>query len=222
VLGYERESEGEGELAHAERNSLHVSQGTCVVKGCVPKKVMFNAATLMDTLRDAPGYGVTATLQEFSWQRLKERRDANVARLTGIYAANLAKSNVEHVVGRAVFENPHTVRVGETLYTAPHIVIATGGFPTPLQIPGGEHSISSDGFFELEALPTKVAVVGAGYIAVEIAGILRAMGSEVDLFIRHDEVTYVFDRHAMGSQLTGGPHTDSFCARLTRPSASIL
>ena len=114
-------------------------------------------------------------------------------RLTGIYEANLAKSGIELIRGKAVFEDASTVVVAGARFTAPHILIASGGAPSIPDVPGKELGIDSDGFFALEALPRKVAIVGAGYIAVELAGILRALGAEVHLLIRHDELLRSFD-----------------------------
>lgn len=161
---------------------------------------MYNAASMMEMLHDAPGYGITAPVQAFDWKLLKTKRDAYVARLVAIYDGNIAKWNIAKISGHAAFEGPSTVVVNGERYTAPHIVVAVGGAPTMPPIPGIEHAINSDGFFDLEALPKKAAIVGAGYIAVELAGILRALGTEVHLLLRHDELLRSFD-HSVRAQL---------------------
>ncbi|XP_065183328.1 glutathione reductase, mitochondrial-like [Sycon ciliatum] len=192
--------------------------GTCVNVGCVPKKVMFNAAKHAEFLHDHAGYGFTVGEHSFSWNTLKTKRDAYIKRLNGIYETNVVKDKVDTFMAKAQFVSGHsepTVEADGKLYTAPHICIATGGRPMVPDIPGAEHGITSDGFFELETQPKKVAVVGAGYIAVELAGIFGALGSEVDLFIRKEKVLRVFDdmlSEALMTELPRGgvavhPHT---------------
>jgi len=117
---------------------------------------------------------------------LKAKRDAYVKRLNGIYASNLEKSGITEIKGDAVFVGPKEVKVGDETYTAENVLIAVGGTPTLPDIPGIEMAITSDGFFDLEAIPKRVAVVGSGYIAIELAGILNLLGADVDLFIRGD------------------------------------
>lgn len=133
------------------------------------------------------------TSDGFSWRTLKDKRDAYVARLNGIYARNLDKDGVELIRGVAKFTGNREVTVDDTKYVADHVCIATGGHPILLDVPGKEHMITSDGFFELTDLPKKVVVVGSGYIAVELAGILHGLGSEVTLVIRYDKVLRKFD-----------------------------
>ncbi|KAK3776325.1 hypothetical protein RRG08_039911 [Elysia crispata] len=167
--------------------------GTCVNVGCVPKKVMFNTARHAELLHDHKGYGFDVEVKGFDWGRIKQTRDAYIKRLNGIYEANLEKSNVEKIVGHAKFTQDKCVEVAGQKYAADHIMIATGGRPFIPPIPGAEHGISSDGFFELEELPKKVVVVGAGYIAVELAGIFGALGADTSLLIRYDQVLRNFD-----------------------------
>eukprot|EP00055_Hartaetosiga_balthica_P003217 m.6956 g.6956 ORF g.6956 m.6956 type:complete len:485 (-) comp2680_c0_seq1:64-1518(-) len=167
--------------------------GTCVNVGCVPKKVMWYAATMNEMIHDAPGYGFNVENKGLDWGLLKTKRDAYIKRLNGIYDTNLANANIEKIEGKAVFVDSKTVEVNGQLYTADKIVIATGGYPSVPQIPGGEHAITSDGFFDLEELPKKALVVGAGYIAVEMAGILQSLGSDVTLSIRYEEFLRDFD-----------------------------
>jgi len=167
--------------------------GTCVNVGCVPKKVMWNAASLAHGFRDAREYGFDAGAPGHDWAELKARRDEYVSRLNGIYARNLAGKNIELVEAKACFEGPHTVRAGERLLTAPQIFVATGGRPSVPDVPGAGLGITSDGFFELEQCPSRVAVAGSGYIAVELAGMLCALGAEVSLITRYDSVLRSFD-----------------------------
>ena len=130
----------------------------------------------------------------FSFFRdLKVKRDAYIQRLNGIYLNNLSKSKVELIRGEGTFVDKNLVAVGDDVYSADHILIAVGGYPTWPSIPGAEHGISSDGFFELETLPKKAVVVGAGYIAVEMAGIFKSLGSDVTQILRKDKALRSFD-----------------------------
>ncbi|KAI9176096.1 Glutathione reductase [Blastocladiella emersonii ATCC 22665] len=231
--------------------------GTCVIRGCVPKKVTFNLAHMFDVLReDARRYGLrtaapTATTEggDFSYKRFKEMRDAYVTRLNGIYHANLNKDSVTHIGGFGRFkaggaaseEGPITLeildkngQVQEEIEAA-KVLIATGGRPfVPPSIPGAaEHSITSDGFFELTYVPKKIVVVGTGYIGVELAGMLHALGSHVHLVSRSDTILRTFDHsiqgflrdamaksgvdmvynsHVTGIQAGGEPHGEKFHA----------
>jgi glutathione reductase (NADPH) len=167
--------------------------GTCVNVGCVPKKVMWNAAQLAHALDDAAEYGFDVTGGQLDWPRLKRGRDAYVLRLNGIYERNLANRKVELLRGRATLAAPHTLQIGERRMTARHVVIATGGRPHLPPIPGAELGLTSDGFFALEAQPRRVAIVGSGYIAVELAGVFLALGSATTLVIRTQQVLRHFD-----------------------------
>lgn len=194
---------GSGGLACAQRAADYGARvallepgplgGTCVNVGCVPKKVMFYAASLADGIRDAAGYGFEVELRGHDWGALKQARDAYIARLNGIYAANLARRNVTHVPALARFADAHTVIAGDDLLTAPHVVVATGGRPVLPAIPGAEHGITSDGFFGLARRPESIAIVGSGYVAMELAGVFAALGTRVTSVIRHDHVLRSFD-----------------------------
>ncbi|KAE8285664.1 Glutathione reductase, mitochondrial [Larimichthys crocea] len=199
---------GSGGLAGARRASelgaktavieSHKLGGTCVNVGCVPKKVMWNAATHAEYLHDHSDYGFDVENVHFSWKTLKAKRDAYVSRLNHIYRNNLDKAKIQTIEGSARFTNDPepTVEVNGRKYTAPHILIATGGQPSVIgetEIPGASLGITSDGFFELETLPKRSVVVGAGYIAVEMAGILSTLGSETSLIIRQTGVLRNFD-----------------------------
>ncbi|KAJ3020918.1 Glutathione reductase [Thoreauomyces humboldtii] len=169
--------------------------GTCVNVGCVPKKIMWTAASFADAIGELKGYGFDASIRSpFDWKAVKEKRDAYIVRLNGIYERNLEKEKVEKIRGLAKFVSPHTVEVDGVQYEGKHVLIATGSYAWIPEIPGAqEHGLTSDGFFELDYLPKKVALVGGGYIAVELAGIFMALGSDVTLFIRHDEFLRDFD-----------------------------
>jgi glutathione reductase (NADPH) len=167
--------------------------GTCVNVGCVPKKIMWNAASVHHGLERAAGYGIKLGEHSFQWSGLKQARDAYILRLNQRYDVGLADNRVDVIHGQGVFVDAHTVVVDGKHYTADHIVLATGGRPSVPQIPGAELGITSDGFFDLETQPQRVAIVGAGYIAVELAGVLNALGSEVSLLLRREHVLDSFD-----------------------------
>jgi glutathione reductase (NADPH) len=176
--------------------------GTCVNVGCVPKKIMWNAGELGHALADAGDYGFEITVGRHHWGRLKAARDAYIERLNGIYARNLERRSVELVRGFARLESAQSVRVGERLISAQTIVVATGGRPMIPQLPGATLGITSDGFFELPARPERVAIVGAGYIAAELSGILAALGSRTTVVLRHECFVRSFDRMLGESLLT--------------------
>jgi len=169
--------------------------GTCVNVGCVPKKVMFNTAFIKETIDMSKEYGFDVDYKGHDWPTLKKKRDAYIKRLNGIYAKNLEKSDILEVKGYAKFVegDPHTVEVNGKTYSGKHILIATGGHPSIPDVPGADLGIDSDGFFELEDVPKKTVVVGAGYIAVELSAILGTLGSDVSLVARHDKVLRNFD-----------------------------
>jgi glutathione reductase (NADPH) len=187
---------GSGGLASAQRAAEYGAKaaviesgrlgGTCVNVGCVPKKIMWNAASIANALTDAGDYGFAVSVGDHNWSALKQKRDAYVVRLNGIYARNLAAKGVTHIQGTGHFLDPHTVSVNGARFTAPHIIIATGGVATVPPLPGATLGITSDGFFELERLPRRVAVVGSGYVACELGGTLRELGSEVEFLIRKE------------------------------------
>lgn len=168
--------------------------GTCVNVGCVPKKVMWHAAQIREAIElYGPDYGFDTTLNRFDWDKLVASRSAYIDRIHASYDNVLGKNKVDVIKGFARFVDAHTVEVnGETL-TADHILIATGGRPVHPSIPGAEYGIDSDGFFELPALPKRVAIVGAGYIAVELAGVINGLGAEAHLFVRKHAPLRSFD-----------------------------
>ncbi|MDS4059239.1 MAG: glutathione-disulfide reductase, partial [Candidatus Contendobacter sp.] len=160
---------------------------------CVPKKVMWHAAHLAHALDDAPGYGFRLDYFGFDWQKLKTARDRFVNNLNEWYLGYLAEAGVTLIRGLARFVDAHTLMVGGERCRADHIVIATGGRPQTPNLPGAQFGITSDGFFELNACPARVAIVGSGYIAMELAGMLQALGAEVTLLVRKDQVLRSFD-----------------------------
>ncbi|WP_219952239.1 glutathione-disulfide reductase [Dickeya zeae] len=168
--------------------------GTCVNVGCVPKKIMWHAAQIAEAIHHyGPDYGFDVTVNRFNWETLLKNRSAYIDRIHQSYNNVLGKNQVDVIQGFARFVDAKTVEVNGERITADHILIATGGRPTRPNIPGAEYGIDSDGFFELNALPQRVAVVGAGYIAVEIAGVLNALGSDVHLFVRKHAPLRQFD-----------------------------
>jgi len=194
---------GSGGVAVSNRAALHGARcvliergrlgGTCVNVGCVPKKVMWNGAQIAHALEDAADYGFELGHHEFHWDILKRNRDRHILDLNEGYLRYLNRNRVDVVSGEARFVGTKTVEVGGERFTAEHVVIATGGHPILPGIPGAEHCITSDGFFELERRPDRAAIVGAGYVAVELSGVLRALGAEVTLLLRRSEPLMSFD-----------------------------
>ncbi|WP_424813133.1 glutathione-disulfide reductase [Roseococcus sp. YIM B11640] len=167
--------------------------GTCVNVGCVPKKLMVNAAEYGQWAQDALAFGWNIENHGHDWLKLAQARDAEVARLSGIYGRMLQGAGVRHFDARATFIDDHTLQVGDQKVTAERIVIATGGRATRPDIPGAELGMISDGLFELKALPKRAAVVGSGYIALEFACLLGGLGAEVEVFFRADQPLRGFD-----------------------------
>ena len=196
---------GSGGIASANRAAMHGAKvilfegkevgGTCVNVGCVPKKVMWYGAQVAETLhRYAGEYGFDVTLNKFDFATLKANRQAYIDRIHGSYERGFDSNGVERVYEYARFVDPHTVEVVGERYTAPHILIATGGHALYPNIPGSEYGITSDGFFELDEVPKRTAVIGGGYIGVEVAGVLNALGSDTHLFVRKDRPLRTFDK----------------------------
>lgn len=194
---------GSGGLAVAEKAAMlgkkvaviesHRMGGTCVNNGCVPKKVMWYAAQLAHAVDDASGFGVPATRGQTDWRKLVDGRDNYVRNINRYWDGYVEQNGIERVQGHACFVDSHTVAVDGNRYTANHIVIATGGKPIVPPVPGAELGITSDGFFQLHEQPEKVAVIGGGYIGVELSGVLRALGSEVTIIAMEDRIMELFD-----------------------------
>jgi glutathione reductase (NADPH) len=194
---------GSGGLSVAERAARYGARcavvergplgGTCVNAGCVPKKVMWFAASIAHTLHHASGYGFDVESGGVDWSVLKAARDRYVHGINDWYHTYLADSNIDEIVGTARFVDTRSVEVAGNVYRAEHIVIASGGAPVVPETRGAELGITSDGFFSLEQLPRRVAVVGSGYIAVELAGMLNALGADVTVLLRRQHLLRNFD-----------------------------
>lgn len=195
---------GSGGIASANRAAMRgakvaliegkVVGGTCVNVGCVPKKAMWFGAQVAEAIKlYAQDYGFDVTLNNFDWKTLVDSREAYIERIHGSYDRVLAKNGITRIEGYAKFVNNNTISVNGQEYTADHILIATGGRPNFPDIPGADLGIDSDGFFALQEQPKRVAVVGGGYIAVELAGVLHSLGTETHLVIRHDRPLRNFD-----------------------------
>jgi glutathione reductase (NADPH) len=169
--------------------------GTCVIRGCVPKKLFVIGSHIHDEVEDAAGFGWTIGQVSFDWRTLVANKDNEIARLEGIYTTNVEKAGGEVVKTRAVIEDAHTLRLadGKTV-TAKYIMIATGGAPNHgPAIPGIEHVISSDEAFHLTELPKRIVIQGGGYIALEFACIFAGFGSDVTVVYRGDNILRGFD-----------------------------
>ncbi|MBI1396749.1 MAG: glutathione-disulfide reductase [Betaproteobacteria bacterium] len=194
---------GSGGVATANRAASHGARvclveagrmgGTCVNVGCVPKKIMWTAGQIAHGLEDAAGYGFSVPEHSFDWHTIRSARDDYVRKLNGAYERYLGTNKVEIVRGHAKFVGRKIVDVGGRRISADHIVIAVGGHPARPNLPGAELGITSDGFFELESQPRRMAIVGAGYIAVEVAGLMQALGTRVTHFLRRDHFLHDFD-----------------------------
>lgn len=167
--------------------------GTCVNVGCVPKKIMWFGAHLAHAIEDARDYGFAVNNQGFDWAHLVQKREAYITGINTWYGNYLADSKIDHITGFARFVDAHTLDVDGEHYTANRIVIAPGTKPVIPAITGAEHGISSDGFFELKHQPRRVAIVGSGYIAVELAGVLNSLGTDVSLYLRREHILRNFD-----------------------------
>lgn len=195
---------GSGGIASINRAGMHGAKGalieanelggTCVNVGCVPKKIMWHGAQIMDDMRlYAEDYGIDVTSKQVNFEKLVHNREKFIERLHGNYQSGLDSNNVDLIKGHATFVDNHTVEVNGEKYQADHILIATGGRPKWPGIPGEQYGIDSNGFFALEKLPERVAVVGGGYIAVELAGVVHGLGAETHLFVRHEAPLRTFD-----------------------------
>jgi glutathione reductase (NADPH) len=201
---------GSGGLAHAQKAAEYGVKaaviengplgGTCVNVGCVPKKVMWYTAQHAHYIEHARDYGFDVVANGHDWSKLKHARDAYIARLNNIYAGNLERRGVELIRGTASFLDDRTIDVDGRHYSADRVVIATGGQPVVPRIPGAELGFTSDGFFELEARPQRIAIVGSGYVSVELAGVFNALGSDTTVLVRKDSVLRSFDR-MLGEEL---------------------
>jgi glutathione reductase (NADPH) len=195
---------GSGGIASANRAAMHGAKvalieakalgGTCVNVGCVPKKVMWHGAQIAEAIHlYSKDYGFDIDVKSFNWSTLVKNREAYISRIHQAYDNVLGKNKIEVINGFAKFVNETTIEVNGEHLTADHILIAVGGEPTIPNIPGAEHGIDSNGFFDLNEQPKRTAVIGAGYIAVEIAGVLSALGTDTHLFVRKESPLRSFD-----------------------------
>ena len=195
---------GSGGIASANRASRYGKRaaiieakdigGTCVNVGCVPKKAMWYGAQVAEAIHKyAPDYGFDVTVNSFNWKTLVASRDAYIDRIHQSYDRVLGANGVTLIKGFAKFIDNNTIDVDGKVYTADHITIATGGRPIKPPIPGAELGLDSDGFFALDEQPKCVVVVGAGYIAVELAGVLHSLGTETHLLVRREKPLRSFD-----------------------------
>lgn len=185
---------GSGGIACAVRSAMHGAKvaviesqhlgGTCVNLGCVPKKVMWYAAHIQSLIKKSASFGFTVDQKNFDWQQLHNKRQAYIERLRGLYGNRFHSLQIDSISGFGKFIAPHEIQVNDAIYHGKNIVIATGGLPSMPEIPGIEHAFNSDDFFNLEKQPKKVAIIGSGYIAVELAGVFNTLGSDTTLFCR--------------------------------------
>ncbi|GAA05374.1 glutathione-disulfide reductase [Photobacterium leiognathi] len=195
---------GSGGIASANRAAMYGAKvalieakalgGTCVNVGCVPKKVMWHGAQIAEAMHlYAKDYGFNVDVKGFDWSKLVESREAYISRIHTSYDNVLGNNKVEVINGFAHFVDEKTVEVNGEHYTADHILIAVGGRPSIPAIQGAHYGIDSNGFFELKEQPKRAAIIGAGYIAVEIAGVLNALGTDTHLFVRKESPLRSFD-----------------------------
>lgn len=229
---------GSGGIASANRAAIRGAKaavieakavgGTCVNVGCVPKKVMWYGAHIAEALKYSEAYGFDVQQKGFDWSTLVRNREAYIERIHGGYQRGFASNGVEYIEGFARFVDSNTVEVNGEHITADHITIAVGGRPLIPTCEGAEYGIDSDGFFALEQRPNKAVVVGAGYIAVEIAGVLHALGSDSHLLVRGDRPLRYFDQDITDALLErlkqDGPelHTHTIVAKVEKDAQGLL
>ncbi|MEM6676417.1 MAG: glutathione-disulfide reductase [Pseudomonadota bacterium] len=168
--------------------------GTCVIRGCVPKKLMVYASTYAEHFEDAAGFGWDVGPRSHDWSKLREAKEREITRLEGLYAKNVEKAGGDTFPLRATVVDPHTVMLADgRQFSAKHILIATGGAPRVPEFPGHEHAITSNEIFDLDAMPKRILILGGGYIACEFAGIMNGLGSAVTLAYRGPRILRTFD-----------------------------
>ena len=172
--------------------------GTCVMRGCVPKKLLVYSAHFAEDFEDAHGFGWTPGTPTFDWPTLIARKNTELDRLEGVYNRILRDNNVALLEGTARLVDPHTVEVDGVAYTAEKVLVACGGWPSLPDIPGIDAVITSNEALDLPELPKRVVIVGGGYIAVEFAGIFNALGAQVTEIIRADNILRGFDADVRG------------------------
>ena len=180
--------------------------GTCVIRGCVPKKLLVYGAHYADDFVDAAGYGWSATAPPFDWAELIANKNREIDRLNKAYIRVLSENGVDIVEARARLAGPHAVEVGGRSITAGNILVATGSWPEMPDIPGVGHAITSNEALELDSLPRRMVIVGGGYVAVEFAGIFNSLGVDVTEVVRADTILRGFDedmRVALAEEMVG-------------------
>ncbi len=229
---------GSGGLACAQRAAEYGARalvvesgrlgGTCVNRGCVPKKIMWYAGEIAHVLRDAPDYGFDVQITGTRWHDLVTSREAYIRRLNGIYEGNLERRKVDLVRGHGMLVAPQRVQVDGHTYSAGTVVLANGGHAMVPDVPGAALGITSDGFFEMQECPKRVAIVGSGYIAAEVCGILAAFGARTTVAIRHERILRHFDA-MLGESLMEIMRDDGIeiathaaCGSMTRASDGAL
>ncbi|HEA4186510.1 TPA: glutathione-disulfide reductase [Legionella pneumophila] len=205
-------------VAVIEQNHLG---GTCVNLGCVPKKIMYNASSIAETLHKSPDYGFfLENNAKLDWQRLVNKRNAYIERLRENYEKRFSQHKITLIQGKGIFHDQSSITIDHTIYQAEHIIIATGSEPALPAINGIKHAIDSDGFFSLTKLPAKVAVIGSGYIGVELAGILNSLGSETHLLMRGTRPLSRFD-HMIGDTLMEIMQKQGICIHQNHKAQAI-
>ena len=226
IASMNRAGEHGAKAAVIEENLLG---GTCVNVGCVPKKIMWYGAQLADAIyKYAPSYGYTAEQVTFDFKTLRKSREAYIERARNSYQGSFVRNGVENIKGHATFVDTNTVQVNGELIKAKHIVIATGAKPFVPEIPGAELGLTSDDVFAWQELPESVLVVGAGYIAVELAGVLHALGVKTDLFVRQHAPlrnfdTYIYESLVEAMATDGATlHTHKIPSKLVKEDDGLL
>jgi len=202
--------------------------GTCVNNGCVPKKVMWYAANLAHAVDDAPDFGIEVTRGQLDWKKLVRGRESYISNINHYWNEYVSDSGIDHIQGHAQFVDEHVIAVDGIHYSGEHIIIATGGQPIVPPVRGADLGITSDGFFQLGELPQRVAVIGGGYIGVELSGVLQALGSTVSIIALEDRLMERFDpmistvlekeMRAQGMQVLTGFQVDA----LSRTAEGLL
>ena len=195
---------GSGGLAAAQRAVEHKQRvaiiemgqlgGTCVNRGCIPKKIYWYAAEFAYDLKHSDTLGFEAIGFKHNWQALQQTSKQYIEKLNDMYRRNLGQKNIDIITGKASFRDSKEINVGDKVLTAKQIIVACGTTPAVPDIPGVEFGITSDDFFELKNRPNKTIVAGSGYIAIELAGILNALGSDVKLLARKNSILRKFDQ----------------------------
>ena len=186
--------------------------GTCVIRGCIPKKLLTYAAHFREEFADARGYGWDVEARGFSWQQLIANKDREIDRLNAVYLQLLENAGVQVLSGHATFENPHTVRIGDQVATARYIAVATGSHPSLPSVPGIEHALTSNQIFEMREQPRDVTIVGGGYIALEFAGIFNGLGSSTHVLYRGEQILRNFDHDVR----------EHACLEITKKGVEVL